>query len=66
MQTRRIVTSTSIERRSTSGIKRGHDTDTKAYGVLKVDYDASDRVRSAEVLARKPWRLIFASIVEIS
>src|SRR5215475_27814 len=32
MQTRRIVTSTSIERGSTSGIQRRRDDDTKAYG----------------------------------
>jgi len=32
MQTKRIVTSGSIERRSTLGIQRGHEDDTKAYG----------------------------------
>src|SRR5262249_34875400 len=32
MQTKRTVTRSSIERRSTSGIQRGQDDDTKAYG----------------------------------
>jgi hypothetical protein len=70
MQTKRIVTSRSIERRSSSGIQRGQEDYTNVYDARAwfqgAGYDRCDHVCSAEVLDHKPWRPSFAIVVEIS
>jgi len=67
---KRIVTNSSIERRLNSGIQRGRDDDTKAYGAWTVlEFACCEPAIAfgpAESLDHKLCRIGFAIIVQIS